>query len=105
MGKLAFMGEGQGDNIAPAIYVMQPTPPYNTTGKLVIMVEADNSDSEQLLWTAIQLAQRCRYSSPEQGNVLYRRHLRFPPRLPSSTSPAQSGVPLQPQDWTGQCGS
>jgi gluconolactonase len=33
MGKIAFMGEGQGDNIAPAIYVMEPTPPYNTTGK------------------------------------------------------------------------
>jgi hypothetical protein len=65
MGKLAFMGEGQGDNIAPAIYVMEPTPPYNTTGKLAPIVEADNSDPEQLLWTAIQLAQRRRYPSPE----------------------------------------
>jgi hypothetical protein len=57
MGKIAFMGEGQGDNIAPAIYVMEPTAPYNTTGKLAPIVEADNSDLEQLLWTSIQLAQ------------------------------------------------
>lgn len=32
MGKIAFMGEGQGDDIPPAIYIMEPTPPYNTTG-------------------------------------------------------------------------
>ena len=88
MGKIAFMGEGQGDDIAPAIYVMEPTPPYNTTGKLILIAEADNSDPKQLLWAAVQLAQRCRYSSPEQGNVLYRRHLRFPTRLPSGTSSA-----------------
>jgi gluconolactonase len=38
MGKIAFMGEGQGDNIAPAIYVMEPTAPYNTTGESLRLV-------------------------------------------------------------------
>ena len=65
MGKIAFMGEGQGDDIAPAIYVMEHTPPYNTTGKLIPIAEADNSDPKQLLWTAVQLTQRCCYPSPE----------------------------------------
>jgi len=88
MGKIAFMGEGQGDDIAPAIYVMEPTPPYNTTGKSLLTIYADSSHPKQLLWKAVQLAQRCRYSSPEQGNVLYRRHLRFPTRLPSGTCSA-----------------
>lgn len=36
MGKLVFMGEGQGDAIAPAIYVVEPTAPYNTTGELLM---------------------------------------------------------------------
>ena len=35
------MGEGQGDNIAPAIYVMEPTPPYNTTGKPLLTIRAE----------------------------------------------------------------
>jgi len=56
MGKIAFMGEGQGDDIAPAIYVMEPTPPYNTTGKSLLTIYADSSHPEQLLRKAIQLA-------------------------------------------------
>lgn len=36
MGKIVFMGEGQGDDIAPAIYVMEPTAPYNTTGESTV---------------------------------------------------------------------
>jgi gluconolactonase len=31
--KLLFLGEGQGESIAPAIYLMNPLPPYNTKGK------------------------------------------------------------------------
>jgi len=30
-GQLLFFGEGQGNNTAPAIYLMNPEPPYNTT--------------------------------------------------------------------------
>ncbi|KAJ4298388.1 hypothetical protein N0V88_003418 [Collariella sp. IMI 366227] len=30
-GQLLFLGEGQGENIAPAMYLMNPEPPYNTT--------------------------------------------------------------------------
>jgi gluconolactonase len=30
-GQIIFMGEGQGDNIAPAIYLLNPMEPYNTT--------------------------------------------------------------------------
>ncbi|KAL2198868.1 hypothetical protein P885DRAFT_32610 [Corynascus similis CBS 632.67] len=30
-GQLLFMGEGQGEAIAPAMYLMNPEPPYNTT--------------------------------------------------------------------------
>lgn len=46
MGKIAFMGEGQGDNIAPAIYVMEPTPPYNTTGMSLSPIRANRSHLE-----------------------------------------------------------
>jgi hypothetical protein len=61
MGKIAFMGEGQGEDIPSAIYLMEPEPPYNTTGKLVTVTEslessADVSDPQQLLWTTIQFA-------------------------------------------------
>ncbi|KAK4040376.1 hypothetical protein C8A01DRAFT_15715 [Parachaetomium inaequale] len=30
-GQLLFLGEGQGETIAPAMYLMNPEPPYNTT--------------------------------------------------------------------------
>ncbi|KAK4124749.1 calcium-dependent phosphotriesterase [Parathielavia appendiculata] len=30
-GQLLFLGEGQGESIAPAMYLMDPQPPYNTT--------------------------------------------------------------------------
>ena len=32
-GQLLFTGEGQGNNTAPALYVMNPRPPYNTSSK------------------------------------------------------------------------
>lgn len=31
-GNIIFAGEGQGDNITSALYVMNPREPYNTTG-------------------------------------------------------------------------
>jgi gluconolactonase len=33
--QLVFTGEGQGNNTAPALYVMNPRPPYNTTRELL----------------------------------------------------------------------
>lgn len=33
-GQFVFAGQGQGDEIAPALYLMNPREPYNTTGKL-----------------------------------------------------------------------
>ncbi|KAK4102322.1 calcium-dependent phosphotriesterase [Parathielavia hyrcaniae] len=35
-GQLLFLGEGQGESIAPAMYLMNPEPPYNTTGEAPI---------------------------------------------------------------------
>ncbi len=32
-GNIIFAGEGQGDNVPSALYVMNPLPPYNTTSK------------------------------------------------------------------------
>lgn len=32
-GDILFTGEGMGADIAPALYAMNPLPPYNTTGK------------------------------------------------------------------------
>jgi gluconolactonase len=57
MGKIAFMGEGQGDNVASAIYFMEPTAPYNTTGMSRSLTIAHVSHPQQLLWSSIQLAQ------------------------------------------------
>lgn len=31
-GEFVFTGEGQGNDTAPALYVMNPREPYNTTG-------------------------------------------------------------------------
>jgi hypothetical protein len=87
MGKIAFMGEGQGNDIPPAIYVMEPTPPYNTTGMNNPLDLADSSHPKQLLWASVQFPQRCRDTSPKQGNVLYRRHLRVVTGLPSGSNP------------------
>lgn len=33
-GQIVFTGEGQGNETAPALYLMNPREPYNTTGKL-----------------------------------------------------------------------
>lgn len=33
-GQIIFAGEGQGDRIASALYLMNPLEPYNTTGRL-----------------------------------------------------------------------
>jgi hypothetical protein len=35
MGNILFLGEGQGDNIPPSIYAMNPEPPFNTTGESI----------------------------------------------------------------------
>ena len=32
-GQIIFAGEGQGDNVASALYLMNPNPPYNTTSR------------------------------------------------------------------------
>ena len=32
-GNILFTGEGQGDNVAPALFLMNPVEPYNTTSK------------------------------------------------------------------------
>jgi gluconolactonase len=32
-GQIIFAGEGQGDNVASALYLMNPEPPYNTTSR------------------------------------------------------------------------
>lgn len=70
MGKIVFMGEGQGDKIAPAIYVMEPTAPYNTTGQFPMSnhltqdLNLTDSHLEQLLWSSVQLTERCRHTPP-----------------------------------------
>jgi gluconolactonase len=63
-GNIIFAGEGQGDNVPSALYVMNPLPPYNTTSKYImgilhVKLGTDyHSPCEQLLWSPIQLAQR-----------------------------------------------
>lgn len=32
-GQIVYAGEGQGADVAPALFVMNPREPYNTTGK------------------------------------------------------------------------
>lgn len=54
------------------------------------------SHPEQLLWSPVQLAQRCRRQPQEQGALLYRRYLWLQPRVPSRARTAKPGVPLQP---------
>jgi gluconolactonase len=34
-GELIFTGEGQGDEVAPTLYLMNPREPYNTSGEHV----------------------------------------------------------------------
>lgn len=37
-GQFVYTGEGQGNNTGPALYVMNPKPPYNTTGKNFLLM-------------------------------------------------------------------
>jgi gluconolactonase len=63
MGNIIFAGEGQGDNVPSALYVMNPLPPYNTTSEYTecdtgTKFKTDHPSScEQLLWSPIQLPQ------------------------------------------------
>jgi gluconolactonase len=46
-GELLFLGEGQGEAIAPAMYLMNPEPPYNTTSKTVNYFEHTRDQQHQ----------------------------------------------------------
>lgn len=35
-GQIIFAGEGQGDNVPPALWVMNPKDPFNTTGQYTL---------------------------------------------------------------------
>ena len=60
-GEIVFAGEGQGNSSPPALWVMNPQSPYNTTGVYLVfhctctepITDAQHSPSEQLLWTSI----------------------------------------------------
>lgn len=39
-----FAGEGRGEDVASALYLMNPRPPYNTTGKFVLRASAPASE-------------------------------------------------------------
>jgi len=69
-GNLVFTGEGQGDNIAPALYAVNPVSPYNSTGEHIVSAKSQISHTdvlcsarEQLLRQTIHFAQR-RCSEP-----------------------------------------
>lgn len=36
LGKIVFAGEGQGDSVEPALFLVEPTPPYNSTSESAI---------------------------------------------------------------------
>ena len=59
-GQILFTGEGQGNETAPALYIMNPRPPYNTTGEFFLPLPRPftyfRSPSKQLLRPAIQLS-------------------------------------------------
>jgi gluconolactonase len=54
--QLLFLGEGQGEAVAPAMYLMNPRPPYNTTGKLVIPYSIIHLRVELLTMLSLMLA-------------------------------------------------
>lgn len=63
-GNIIFAGEGQGDKIPSALYIMNPVPPYNTTSMCsyitfcCLRLPTDYiSPHQQLLWPPIQLTQ------------------------------------------------
>jgi len=37
-GQLVFTGEGMGDDIGPSLYLVNPRPPYNSTGKSPLLI-------------------------------------------------------------------
>ena len=64
-GKIIFAGEGQGDRVPSALYVMDPLPPYNTTSKQTLLYKKQGwrwrnangrSSCQQLLRPPIQFA-------------------------------------------------
>jgi len=40
-GQIVFTGEGQGNDTAPALYLMNPEEPYNTTGEISTWTRLD----------------------------------------------------------------
>lgn len=65
-GQLIFAGEGQGDRIASALYLMNPEEPYNTTGEISPVIQRPLawltrlqicSAGQQLLRQAVQFTQ------------------------------------------------
>jgi hypothetical protein len=64
-GNIIFAGEGQGDNVPSALYLMNPEAPYNTTSKSYMPKHTTlkhNTDQEsphqQLLRSSVQLSER-----------------------------------------------
>jgi len=63
-GNLVFTGEGQGNNIAPALYLVNPVAPYNSTGEhtfskifFPVMLTTPRSTCQQLLRQTIHFSQ------------------------------------------------
>ncbi len=98
-GEIVFAGEGQGDNTAPSLFVMNPVEPYNTTGKsaplrkaLVSIMLKTRSSAQQFLWSSIQFTQRCRRQSKQPGSVLHRYLVRLPSGLSSLSRSARPSL-------------
>jgi hypothetical protein len=65
-GNMLFTGEGMGANIAPALFAVNPVPPYNSTGECCLqsrkpslpkVTDSVSSACKQLLRSPIQLPQ------------------------------------------------
>lgn len=102
-GNIIFAGEGQGDYIPSALYVMNPEAPYNTTSKYSIssLNKSDidmASSCQQLFRPPIQLFERPGYPPQKPRSLLHRHSLRLPPGLPSRSWSTEPGVPLQLQE-------
>jgi hypothetical protein len=101
-GQIVFTGEGQGADIAPSLFVMNPKKPYNTTGTFPLSMFfgvpllTHSSSPQQLFRSAIQLSQRRSYQPTQLRRLLHRHPLWVLAEFPARTWPPQRRLPPEP---------
>jgi gluconolactonase len=82
-GNIIFVGEGQGNNVPSAVYMMNPEPPYNTTTLINNYFGRQFNSLNDLV------------INPTNSDLYFTDTLRLPPRLPPISPDPRASISLQ----------